>query len=89
MSVKQKMLVPSGASRATRPAERVSARLRNAAVRTGRVLRAIWPLKLRFLRHGCVAKLRDTFGYRRGSRLALTQNSSVLFAPANVQRYTS
>ena len=52
------------------------------------VLHAIWNIKPRLLRHGSVANPRDTYGYRCGLRLALTQNPSFLFVPSSVQHYT-
>jgi len=52
------------------------------------VLHAIWNIKTRLLRHGGVANPRDTYGYRCGLRLALTQNPSFLFVPSSMQHYT-
>ena len=50
---------------------------------------AIWNIKTRLLCHGGVANPRDTCGYRRGLRLALTQNPSFLFVPSSMQHYAS
>jgi hypothetical protein len=43
---------------------------------------------MRLFGHGGVANPRDTYGYRCGLRLALTQNPSFLFVPSSMQHHT-